>query len=135
MKRLRRLKDEIIGIFLEVNKNSTTFHRYVEALYLQFVNAIANGGSVRYLDPFLEPLNSAQKTIHKIEQYVRNVAGISSDQLAECKALEATVNAAISALEELQLRYLEGGLALLERCFANHSLRFQRSNTTARPVD
>lgn len=129
MKRLRRLKEEITGIFLEVKQDSTTYHQYVEALYFQFVKAIANGESVSYLDPFLEPLNSAQKTVHKIEHYVRNVSGVSS-HLAECKVFEANLDAAISAVEELQLRYLEGGLDLLERDFANHTLRFQRSKAT-----
>lgn len=55
---------------MEAKQGSTTFHQYVEALYFQFVKAIANGESVSYLDPFLEPLNSAQKTVHKIEHYI-----------------------------------------------------------------
>ena len=109
---------------------TATFYQWVQALYHKFVAALKDGKTYTYLEPFLTPLLAAEDETHIINSCIRNVAG-DGIYLIECMCFEAFLCATILAIEELQMRFLEGGLEEVKTWFVNRWLHFQKHEPLA----
>lgn len=123
MSRLKRVKTLVANKFAEAGSGST-FREYVHLLYGHFVEALAAGQSFHFLDSLVEWFSDINTFVdRKVHHGILNVAGVTvSDQLAESQAFLHTLKGTTLAIEELQLRHLEGDL---EWAYKNRKLRFQ----------
>lgn len=125
MNSLRQLNIATSKIFATAGGNPKTYHKYVAMLYQEFMQELASGGTFHYLDPFLPPLSNLEREVDWIHDRVLNLAGPTSEQLAQVGDLQRMLRHAVLGIEELQMRCLGGGREELEWRYENHLLRFQ----------
>ncbi|KAE9399617.1 hypothetical protein BT96DRAFT_993804 [Gymnopus androsaceus JB14] len=125
MNSLKKLNVAVYSIFSAAGDNPKTYHKYVAMLFKDLMAELDRGGTFHYLDPFLPPLTNLERELDGVWDCVLNLAGPTSEELAQVGDLQCMLRSAVLAIEEIQMRCLQHGKEELEWRYRNHLFRFQ----------